>query len=415
MDDSSAQNQTGMDRRGLFRVGGVGAVGLGAAVTAATAGTAAANAAPPRQHGRGWTDTATGVSTQSALTFGMDGRFKILQFNDTQDGIDTDRRTLELQRRAIEQEEPDLVVLVGDQLTSAPKTAQEQKQALNNVIRPMEDAGVPWALTFGNHDEDATERTGFGEPQMLEFIQQYEHNMNVPGSPAGVTGTGNMNLLIGDSKTNRPAFGVWLMDSGRYAPDEIAGQDFEGYPDWDWLRADQVRWYLDSSEMLEQQLGRKVPSLMYIHIALWEHRFMWWASVDSREEADHQRAMAKHSITGERNEEECPGPFNSGLYSALQHRGDVRGVFVGHDHTNTYVGDYYGIQLGYSPGTGFGPYGMDGERKHRNRGARVFELDERAEGLYSDTRLVFARDLGIDMSVPKQPLDKPLAFPRGVR
>lgn len=50
-----------------------------------------------------------------------------------------------------------------------------------------------------------------------------------------------------------------------------------------------------------------------------------------------------------------------------------------------------------------------------NRGARVFELDESVEGLYADTRLVFARDLGIDMSVPKQPLGAPLEFPRGVR
>lgn len=409
---SQRSSDEGVGRRGLLRAGGLGAVGLG---TAVAAGTTAAHAAPPRPHGRGWTDRATGVSTKPALRFGMDGRFTILQFNDTQDGADTDRRTLEFMRRAIEQEDPGLVVLVGDQLTDAPKTAQEQKQALNNIIRPMEDAGAPWALTFGNHDEDATERTGFGEPQMLEFIQQYEHNRNVPGAPAEVTGTGNMNLLIGDSRSNAPAFGVWLMDAGRYAPEQIAGQDFEGYPDWDWLRADQVRWYLEASEMLEQQLGTKVPSLMYTHIALWEHRFMWWASVDSREEADHERALAKHSIVGERNEDECPGPFNSGLYSALQHRGDVRGVYVGHDHTNTYMGDYYGIQLGYSPGTGFGPYGLGGERKHRNRGARVFELDERVEGLYAGTRLVFARELGIDLSVAKQPVDAPLEFPRGVR
>lgn len=45
----------------------------------------------------------------------------------------------------------------------------------------------------------------------------------------------------------------------------------------------------------------------------------------------------------------------------------------------------------------------------------MFELDESVEGLYADTRLVFARDLGIDMSVTKQPLEAPLEFPRGVR
>ena len=44
------------------------------------------------------------------------------------------------------------------------------------------------------------------------------------------------------------------------------------------------------------------------------------------------------------------------------HRGDVRGVYVGHDHVNTYDGDYYGVRLGYGPGTGFGTYGLSGRR-----------------------------------------------------
>ena len=26
-------------------------------------------------------------------------------------------------------------------------------------------------------------------------------------------------------------FGLWLIDTGRYAPDAINGQDFAGYPD----------------------------------------------------------------------------------------------------------------------------------------------------------------------------------------
>ena len=100
---------------------------------------------------------------------------------------------------------------------------------------------------------------------------------------------------------------------------------------------DQVTWYRNQSIATEQKYGKKIPSLMWGHIALHEHRNMWFASLDSSTEADHARALAKHSIIGERNEDECPGPFNSGLFNAFLERGDVLGYFVGHDHVNTYV------------------------------------------------------------------------------
>lgn len=395
--DDSTRPSLEVGRRGLIKAGSIGALGLGlAGMTLHEAH--AAPAAAGKSSG-----PVTGIATKARLAFRPDSKFKTIQFNDTQDGARTDRRTVEFMEKAIAAEKPDLVVLVGDQLTSDAQTVLQQKQALNNVIQPMERAGVAWAATFGNHDEDPTSKTGMDEPAMLDFFRTYERNVNTAGAQ-GITGTGNMNLLIGDSRDGEPMFGVWLLDSGRYTPKEIAGQDFEGYPDWDWLRADQIRWYLDGSELVQRRAGAKVPSLMFIHIALWEHRFMWFASVDSRKPEDHARALKKHSTVGERNEDECPGPFNSGMFSAIQHRGDVKGVFVGHDHTNTYVGDYYGVKLGYGPGTGFGPYGLDAEAKHRMRGCRVFELDENAKDVWTGTRVVFAKDFGIDLWVPKQPM-----------
>ena len=39
---------------------------------------------------------------------------------------------------------------------------------------------------------------------------------------------------------------------------------------------------------------------------------------------------------------------------------------------NTYVGDYYGVLLGYAGNTGFGTYGLSGADRNRLRGARVF-------------------------------------------
>ncbi len=385
------QTKPGLSRRGALAVGG------------ATALAGVIGATPAVANGKGNNKSKSDMP----LSFNSDGRFKVVQFNDTQDTHRTDKRTIELMNKTLDAEQPDFALINGDVITGGMTTELQVMHALNHVVQPMEQREIPWALTWGNHDEDSLPATGMDEPRMLKFVQSYRHNLNRQDSD-NLTGTGNDNLLVRSSRGKHAAFNLWLIDGGRYAPKEIAGQDFEGYPDWDWIRADQVTWYRERSIELEKRFGGKIPSLMFFHIALWEHRFMWFASVDSRTEADHRRALAKHKIVGERNEDECPGPFNSGMYSALQERGDVKGVFVGHDHINTYVGDYYGILLGYAPGTGFAPYGLGNATKNQLRGARVFELDENHPGVLKDTRVVFAKDYGIDVSPAGQPLEEPL-------
>ncbi|WP_019856196.1 metallophosphoesterase family protein [Actinopolyspora mortivallis] len=382
------RDQTGpIGRRALLRVTGAGAA-------AAAAGPAVARAA---------TGANAGVP-EPRLRFRENGTFRVVQFNDTQDDERTDRRTVELMERTLDAEQPDFAVINGDVITGGCDSELQVKQAINNVVTPMESRGVPWAITFGNHDEDSERSSGMSERDMLEFYMSYEHNLNEPG-PSGGSGTGDTLVTVAGSGGDRVAFALWLIDSGRYAPDSIAGQGFEGYPHWGWVRPDQIRWYSETSRKLERVAGGRVPGLMWMHIPLWEHRFMWFASVDSRGERDHDRALDRHGIEGERNEDECPGPFNSGMFAAILERGDVRGVFCGHDHVNSYVGDYYGVLLGYSSGTGFGPYGLPGRERHRLRGARVFELDENTPGGLHDTRMVFARDFGIDMSPQDQPMD----------
>lgn len=382
--DQDQQADGGLDRRQFIGIGGAAALGFGTAATAARP----AQATP--KHSRG-------------LRFGKDGTFTIVQFNDTQDDEQIDRRTIELMDAVLGSVEPDLVIMNGDNITGGCENAKAMKQAMNNVVLPMEDRKIPWAVTFGNHDEDSTPDTGIDEPDMLDFYRSYDHNLNRP-SPDDVTGTGNMNLIIKGADGQRPAFNLFLLDSGRYAPEKIAGQDFEGYPTWDWIRMNQVHWYTETSRRVERQARQLVPALMFIHIPLWEYRFMWFASVDSRTDADHERAVAKHKITGERNEDECPGPINSGMFSAILDRGDVKGVFCGHDHVNTYVGDYYGVLLGYAGNTGFGTYGLSGAERNRLRGARVFTLTEDGDDVTIDTRMVWARDFDIDLTADDQPI-----------
>ena len=39
------------------------------------------------------------------------------------------------------------------------------------------------------------------------------------------------------------------------------------------------------------------------------------------------------------------------MLNAMQEKGDMKGVFVGHDHVNDFAGDYNGILLAYGRGT----------------------------------------------------------------
>lgn len=119
-----------------------------------------------------------------------------------------------------------------------------------------------------------------------------------------------------------------------------------------------------------------------------------WENDAARRAAGPGGLAPQHGVTGERNEDECTGAFNGGLFAAALGRGDVLGIFCGHDHVNDYAGDYFGVRLGYAASAGFAPYGLGGEDAHRLRGARVFLLDERQPWRF-ETRMIRASEYGL--------------------
>ena len=345
-------------------------------------------------------ELSSASKTPIKLKFNLNKTFKIVQFTDTQDDQDIDPRTVALINAVLEDQKPDLVVFTGDNITKGPLTPGDVRTAINHFVAPVDEKGIPWFITFGNHDEDHTETTGVDEPEMLDIYMSYPYNINAK-SPKSINGTGNMHILVYNSRGRKPVFNVWGLDSGRYAPDKIAEQVIEDdfllgwtwMPDWDWMRPSQIAWYTRTSEKLEKTYGKKIPSLMFFHIPLQEFRTMY--ENDAYKLQHPELGLSpQHGVIGERNEDECPGPFNSGLFSATLERGDVKGIFVGHDHVNNYVGNYFGIYLGYSANTGFGTYGLGGSENDRLRGARVFVLSEDNPEQF-ETYMVYAKDYGI--------------------
>ena len=70
---------------------------------------------------------------------------------------------------------------------------------------------------------------------------------------------------------------------------------------------------------------------------------------------------------------------NTGLFAKMKENGNIRGIYVGHDHSNDFIGQYKGVELAYARKTGYNSYGP-GKNGYRNKGARVIVLTEKKEG-----------------------------------
>ncbi|MCT1765224.1 metallophosphoesterase [Brevibacterium casei] len=221
-DSERSKGSAAWNRRGMLQAAGVTALGAGlAGIGAVPAAAKPWKDKKPKKAKKDKGRSEDGI-VRGELAFPASGAFTIVQFNDTQDSHTTDLRTTELQNAVLDDAKPDFVVINGDVIDGGPKTVTEVKQAINNVVLPMEQRQIPWALTFGNHDEDSTGKTGFDEADMIDFISQYRYNLNTTG--ADVTGTSNQVVTVSSSTGDDDAFAIWLLDSGRYAPKEIAGQ-----------------------------------------------------------------------------------------------------------------------------------------------------------------------------------------------
>jgi 3',5'-cyclic AMP phosphodiesterase CpdA len=294
-------------------------------------------------------------AASSELKFNADGEFKILTISDLHYRAEPDTRGIELTRRLIAVEKPDLVLVAGDCITGNKNfTAAEVEKAVANVASAMEHMQPPWAIMFGNHDAEHSPKTHLGKEQMMRLYESYPHNVNA-GWERGIHGVGNKNVLIWNAAATRPVFSLWLIDSG----DGVVTTEER----WDWIHPDQVLWYYQTSRQLENKYGAKIPGLMFFHIPL----------------PEFTRMVNSKKVIGERREPEGSSNMNGGLFSAVLERGDVKGIFCGHDHVNNYVGLYRGVALGYDGVIGYAAYPRipdDDPSLNRSRGGRVILIKE---------------------------------------
>ena len=83
------------------------------------------------------------------------GKFKIAQFTDIHwDPSNTRSESVpDSLLVVLEKERPDLVVMTGDIVTGRPA-----EQGWKSIMAMMQKAGIPYAVTMGNHDPENMER-----------------------------------------------------------------------------------------------------------------------------------------------------------------------------------------------------------------------------------------------------------------
>lgn len=328
------------------------------ALPLATAGAISPTARAAAQLG---SQTKNEDTSGQKLKVHADGTFKILAISDLHYTPIEDPHGIELTEKLITEESPDLVIATGDNISGdSCSTESDVKAAIGNVAAAMEKMKVPWAITLGNHDQEHFERTKISRAEVFKFYETYPHNLNA-GWVRSIHGAGNKNLLIWNASGTQPIFSVWLLDSGPKSSDPEVR--------YDWIHSDQVNWYWQTSRDIESRYGESVPGLMYFHIPLLEF----------------QQMVLTKKVIGERHEPESPSTINGGLFAAVFDRGDVKGIFCGHDHVNNYVGKFHGVTLGYNGVVGFHGYPHTPPEDPTNghaRGGRVFTISSADPGKF---------------------------------
>ncbi len=325
------------------------------------------------------------------LRFDGNGRFRILMMSDMHYAPDRDPRTIQLMHRLIETQKPDFVMLGGDN-TTGKATNGEFDLLLSEIAAPMEDRHIPWAHVFGNHD---ISKEVSKEYQQGEY-EKYPYCLSKTGRPE-LPGVGNYFLPV-YGVNDEVLFGIWGLDSHQDFATPSVPFEFGGDPywelllptrlnarsDWEFVRFEQIMWYWNTSVGIEKLLGRKLPSIMFLHIPLVEFNALTRNSNRTRTQGEYNEAVSASEL-------------NSGLFAAALQRGDVKGIFAGHDHINTFDGIYCGIRLGYDGSAGYHAYGTagydPGGDRDRLRGGRIFDICA-ADPSKIETRMILLSELG---------------------
>ena len=310
-----------------------------------------------------------------------DHPLRVLIVADPQD-IDTPQPAmLSLLNASLDATQPNLVVFLGDMIHGRDLSGDDRVQkAIDAVVSPVVERGIPFALVFGNHDEEC----GISKEEQLKIYQSYPGCLAVDGED--LPGCGNYYLVVENPVQPENPVVLWFVDSGSYAE--------EGKGTYGYVTEEQNEWMLSAYEEL---CGKYTSPVSYVfqHIPVpqvynmikevpfgtsgavtcYGPNFGKWYVLDD-----------EYIWAGHMGEGPCSSEYDSGEFDTWK-KMNVKAAFFGHDHLNDYCGTYDGIDMVTTSGVGFYLYGRGDEH-----GTRLVTLNAENPAEYK-TKMLYYKDL----------------------
>jgi hypothetical protein len=257
-------------------------------------------------------------------------QFRILQFSDLHFFAGRDPNfglmnpaTVKDMTQLVKRAKPDLLIITGDLWRDSPEPRREE--FMRFAVAQCESLGVPWAFTWGNHDQLNDFKAGH------ETFARARHSLY-----RGAATDGNYVIDIVGPR-GRLIWQILCINT-----------------DADGLRDQQQQWLRSLAEDLRRRGVPDVPRFAFFHIPLKQYAEVW----------------KNDSASGVKGEEPCIEKEDGSSLPILKLLG-VRVCFCGHDHENDYSGVIDGVELVYGRATGAGGYGDNILRK----GAKLVKVN----------------------------------------
>ena len=247
--------------------------------------------------------------------------FRILQLSDIHLGAkDAQNEHFAYMDNVITKSKCNMIVATGDLFTYADKTT-----ALR-LFDFFDSYGVPWTVTFGNHDEQCY----FSIDWMTDTLNNYgSHCVFKDIQDDNVFG--NANFFINLKKDGKVFEQLLILDSNRY--------NYGAYFGYDFIKQSQIDWYERMVNYSTSVNGAVVPSILFCHIPVPETEDAWNAALAGSPDAKLLGGEAREGVSSPK--------YNSGFYDKAVELGSTHGMFFGHDHVNDWVVLYKGMYIGY--------------------------------------------------------------------
>lgn len=337
------------------------------------------------------------------MKMGEDGTFKILQLTDihfinsefvneedlSKSYVYRDDWAMTAITEVIKAADPDLIIVTGDSVFTLDTIyhftlTNDNEAAFCKMAKFIDSFNIPWALIFGNHDEEGSLHAILGSVEdtkrwLGDYLNSEEiHNCIYEDGPEEINGIGNyiINVVNEDGSTNMP---LVLFDSGSYLrdiEDPSTGKKYADQRKYEWVHDDQLDWYETAINDISRIEGKKVESIVFQHIPFPEYGTV----IDSYINAltalnenweDTINVNWTYGKTRTLNTAIGEITYHGGIYDdgavassfvgtfhghtfdgghefeRLVNFGSTKYVFCGHDHRNTFSFTYKGIRLSY--------------------------------------------------------------------